>query len=93
MQESATGWVNVLWKIRKRGGDRIGLIITDVLKGCTAMVDSFHNVPPPSIRENTPLSKTDKVINTPLLQFRILPNKCIFIRTAVEPLPCYRVVG
>ena len=33
MPESATGWVNVLWKTRERGGDRIGLIITDVLKG------------------------------------------------------------
>ena len=44
--ESATGWADVLWRIRERGVDRIGLVVADGLKGLdTAVGDPFPNVP------------------------------------------------
>lgn len=44
--ESATGWADVLWRIREIGVDRIGLIVADGLKGLdTALGDPFPNVP------------------------------------------------
>lgn len=44
--ESATGWGDVLQKIRERGVEKIGLIVADGLKGLdTAVADPFPNVP------------------------------------------------
>lgn len=44
--ESASGWSDVLWRIRERGVDKIGLIVADGLKDLdTAVGDPFPNVP------------------------------------------------